>query len=140
MRVCAGALLIRDDEILLAKRSDDRTFYPSVWDVIGGHCEGDETPADALVRELKEEIGVKALAFEEVAVLAEPRPAEHGLARYHMFIVTAWDGEPRLLNSEHSELRWLELGHALTLPLAHPSYGDLLHAAFGRRSSSNRDI
>ena len=60
---------MRGDEILLAKRSEGRTFYPGVWDVIGGHCEGSEAPADALVRELQEEIGVQALAFEEIAVL-----------------------------------------------------------------------
>lgn len=111
MRICAGGLLIRGDQLLLAKRSEDRTFYPGVWDVIGGHCEGGERPADTLTRELEEEIGVKALAFEEVAVLAEPQPAEHGEARYHVFIVTAWSGEPRIRNPEHSQLRWLDLAH-----------------------------
>jgi len=25
--------------MLLVKRSDDRAFYPGVWDVVGGHCE-----------------------------------------------------------------------------------------------------
>jgi 8-oxo-dGTP diphosphatase len=126
--------------MLLAKRSEDRTFYPGVWDIIGGHCEGNETPADALLRELEEEIGVKALVCEEIAVLGEPQPAEHGEARYHVFIVTAWSGEPRLRNAEHSELRWLFLDQALALPLAHPSYGGLFHTALERRSVRNRDI
>jgi len=30
---------MRGDRILLARRSETRTFYPGVWDVIGGHCE-----------------------------------------------------------------------------------------------------
>src|SRR5437868_2489944 len=47
MRICAGGLLVRDRQILFARRSADRSFYPGVWDVIGGHCERDETPADA---------------------------------------------------------------------------------------------
>ena len=120
MRICARGLLVRGDETLLARRSDERTFYPGVWDVVGGHCEGDETPVDTLIRELEEEVGVKACVFEEIAVLEEPRPVEHGEAQYHVFIVTAWaGGEPRLLNAEHSELRWLSLDHALALPLAH---------------------
>lgn len=132
MRVCAGGLLVRESEILLARRSEDRKFYPGVWDVIGGHCERDETPGDALVRELEEEVGVRPRAFEEVAVLAEPQPTEHGEARYHVFVVTAWSGgEPRLLGSEHSELRWVSLDDALALPLAHPRYGDLFRAALG---------
>jgi 8-oxo-dGTP diphosphatase len=110
MRICAGGLLVRAGEMLLAKRSAERSFYPGVWDVVGGHCEGDEAPGDALVREVQEEIGVTPRTFEEVAVLSEPHPAEYGEARYHIFLVRAWGGgEPRLQGSEHSELRWVRL-------------------------------
>jgi len=132
MRICAGGLLIRGDRMLLARRSADRAFYPGVWDVIGGHCEADESPDQTLMRELEEEIGVTARAFRAIAVLPEPDPAENGEARYHIFIVTAWDGgEPRLRGAEHSELRWLRLEDALTLPLAHPGYGELFGTALG---------
>ncbi len=44
MRICAGGVLVRGGEVLLARRSDDRAFYPGVWDVIGGHCEPGEAP------------------------------------------------------------------------------------------------
>ena len=136
MRTCAGGLLVRRNEILLAKRSADRAFYPGVWDVVGGHCEENETPADALIRELEEEIGVRAAAFAKIATLEEPQPAEHGEAHYHIFSVTSWTGEPRLLNTEHSELRWLSLDQALILPLAHPRYGQLFRAVLGRSQSA----
>lgn len=132
--------MVRGHEILLAKRSENRTFYPGVWDVLGGHCEGSEAPAETLVRELEEEIGVQVLAFEEIAVLGEPQPASHGEAQYHMFLVTAWDGDLRLLDSEHSELRWLTLDHALALPLAHPGYRILFRAALERVNGGDRDI
>ena len=126
MRTCAGALLVRGRNILLAKRADDRPFYPGVWDIIGGHCEPNETPADTLTRELLEGIGITPRIFEEIGVLPEPRPAEHGDARYHVFVVRAWDGgEPRLLGAEHSELRWMSVADALALPLAHPAYREL---------------
>ena len=129
MRICAGGLLVRRDKILLARRSENRKFYPGVWDIIGGHCERDETPVDTLIRELREEIGVEARAFEELAVLDEPRLAEHGEARYHVFMVTAWDDiEPQLLGAEHSQLRWLTLDRALALPLA-----TLSTASYSRR-------
>jgi 8-oxo-dGTP diphosphatase len=130
MRICAGALLVRGREVLLAKRSSERSFYPGVWDVVGGHCEDGESPRDTLVREVEEELGVTPCAFEEMAVLPEPNPREHGEGRYHIFRVTAWGGgEPRLLGSEHSELRWVSVECALALPLAHPGYGHLLSAA-----------
>jgi 8-oxo-dGTP diphosphatase len=141
MRICAGGLLVRGDKVLLAKRSSERSFYPGVWDVVGGHCEGGEAPGDALVREVQEEIGVKPRTFKEIAILAEPNAAEHGEARYHIFLVTAWDGgEPRLRGSEHSELRWLSLECALPLPLAHPGYGKLFSATLGHGDGDMRDI
>jgi 8-oxo-dGTP diphosphatase len=134
MRICAGGLLVRGDRILLARRSDDRAFYPGVWDVLGGHCEGSETPAEALVRELEEEVGLRAIAYEPLAVLGEPDPARHGEAEYHIFLVTAWDGgEPALRGTEHSELSWLGVAEALARPLAHPGYADLFRAALATR-------
>jgi 8-oxo-dGTP diphosphatase len=108
-----------------------------VWDILGGHCESAETPADTLGREIQEELGVTASAYEEVAVLDEPRPAEHGEARYHVFVVTAWTGgEPRLTGAEHSELRWVSLDEALALPLAHPDYGALFRSVLGESVSA----
>ena len=93
------------------------------------HCEPGEALGDTLRRELDEELGVRATAFEEIAVLGEPDPARHGPAEYHVFAVTAWDGEPAIRNGEHSELRWLGLECALELPLAHPEAGRLLRRA-----------
>jgi 8-oxo-dGTP diphosphatase len=122
VRICAGGVLVRANEIFLVKRSDDRAFYPGVWDVVGGHCEAGESPADTLRRELYEELGIRPLIFGEVDVLGERQPGKYGEARYHMFAVTAWTGAPRLANREHSELRWVKLDEALSLPLAHPDY------------------
>ena len=77
--------------------------------------------------------------FEEIAVLAEPHPAEHGEARYHIFLVTSWvGGEPRLTDTEHSELRWVSPEQALALPLAHPEYGELFSAAVGHGDERTR--
>jgi 8-oxo-dGTP diphosphatase len=119
--------------MLLAKRAADRAFYPGVWDVVGGHCEDGEAPGDTLVREVREEIGVTPSTFEEIAVLPEPQASEHGDARYHIFMVTAWGGgEPRLRGLEHSDLRWVSLDDALALPLAHSGYGELFRLALRR--------
>jgi 8-oxo-dGTP diphosphatase len=145
VRVCSGGVLLRPTEILLARRSPQRVFYPEVWDVIGGHCEGGETPEATLVREIQEEIGVHAREFEHIAVLDEPDVAMNGEARYHVFIVTAWDGEPQLRGDEHTELAWISADRVHTLPLAHPAYAALFAAVVSRephdahRSGGRRD-
>jgi ADP-ribose pyrophosphatase YjhB (NUDIX family) len=140
MRVCAGGVLVRGRDVLLARRSDDRALYPGVWDVVGGHCEPGESPRDALVREVEEEIGVVPRAFREVAVLGEPDPATHGEAAYHVFAVTAWDGgEPRRLGTEHAKLCWLTLERAAALPLAHPDYPRVLRQVLAVAAGADAD-
>jgi mutator protein MutT len=56
-QVVAG-LLVRQGRVLLCHRSPDRAWYPDVWDFPGGHVEAGETAPDALVREVREEVGV----------------------------------------------------------------------------------
>ena len=54
----ALAVLERDECWLLQLRDDDaRIVYPGQWGLFGGHLEPGEQPADAVTRELNEEIG-----------------------------------------------------------------------------------
>jgi 8-oxo-dGTP diphosphatase len=56
-----AAIILENDkgEFLLALR-DDKSWipFPNHWDLIGGHVEEGETPEEALVREVKEELGI----------------------------------------------------------------------------------
>lgn len=113
--------------MLLGRRSDHETFYPSAWDVIGGHVEGSESLSEALVREFVEEIDVKPLEFVELASLSEPRPTVNGEAEYHIYAITRWEGVPTLRGTEHSEVRWFDVPDAVQLELAHPGYVSLFN-------------
>lgn len=116
-KVCALGILFRNGEILLGKRAKDRTSYPNVWDVIGGHCENAETPEQTLIRELQEEIGVTPIQFEQITTLLDPNNDE----TYHVFVVTEWEGEPdRLQPEEHSRIQWFAINEALKLEVALP--------------------
>jgi 8-oxo-dGTP diphosphatase len=63
-----AAIILENDrgELLLALR-DNKSWipFPNHWDLIGGHVEEGETPEEALVREVKEEldIDIKDYAF-----------------------------------------------------------------------------
>lgn len=50
-------LLNKDKEILLQKKTKDYK-YPGCWSLFGGSIEANETPEQAIIRELKEEIGI----------------------------------------------------------------------------------
>src|SRR5437868_14436701 len=123
-----NGLLLRNGTVLLAKRSAGRRAYPNRWSFPGGHVEAGESLHDALIRELREEIGVTPLSFEQIGAIEEPNAQANGDATYHMFAVTAWSGgEPRALGREHSELSWFDLKAAGELrDLAMPDYLPIL--------------
>jgi 8-oxo-dGTP diphosphatase len=57
-----AAIILENDkgEFLLALR-DNKSWipFPNHWDLIGGHIEDGETPEEALVREVKEELDIE---------------------------------------------------------------------------------
>ena len=61
-----AAIILENDkgEFLLALR-DNKSWipFPSHWDLIGGHVEAGETPEEALVREVKEELDIKLTEY-----------------------------------------------------------------------------
>ena len=121
-------LLVRDGSALLVHRSPDRAVYPGVWDFPGGHVEPGESGAEALVRELAEELEVT------IATPAGDGDLVLSADGWHLtvWVVRAWTGEPRNAQpDEHDDLRWFDLASALSLDFADPEYRDLLRAALG---------
>ena len=128
----AAGLLCCQGRLLLGKRSARRTAYPGVWDLPGGHVEAGETAEQALVRELREELGVTSIVWREWAVLRAPSMGDETASRLcvHVFLVTRWDGEPRnLLPDEHDAVAWFTVDEAATLTLAHADYPTLFREA-----------
>jgi 8-oxo-dGTP diphosphatase len=114
-RVVAG-LLRRRGRALLVHRSPRRTWYPDAWDLPGGHVQGEETPTQALRRELSEELGILA----EVA--GEPFAHLQGTDfRMEIWALDRWQGEPTNRDGqEHDALAWLSHAELTDLRLADP--------------------
>jgi 8-oxo-dGTP diphosphatase len=58
-------LFDRAGQLLIYLRDDNPAIpFPNHWDLFGGHLEKGETPEQALLREVKEEIGIELKAWQ----------------------------------------------------------------------------
>ena len=123
VNICAGGILCKENKIVLGKRSAHRSFYPHVWDIIGGHAASNETPEQVLARELKEELDVIATEWKLLTVLPDQEPGLNEQYIYYVYVVTDWIGTPRnILIDEHDALGWFEIYEVLQLDLALSGY------------------
>ncbi|MFK4071683.1 (deoxy)nucleoside triphosphate pyrophosphohydrolase [Streptomyces sp. NPDC029674] len=100
-RIVVGAALYDDGRLLAARRSAPPELAGG-WELPGGKVEPGERCEDALVRELREELGVEA---EPTGRVPGQWPLPKG------YVLRVWtarlvSGEPRPLQ-DHAELRWL---------------------------------
>jgi 8-oxo-dGTP diphosphatase len=77
-RICAAAMLVHESKILLGKRAAGQLLYPDAWDLPGGHLEAGESPDEALIRELKEELGIVPTRFAQLDIFDELNPEKYG--------------------------------------------------------------
>ena len=110
------ALIVRDGKVLLGKRTSIVRFA-NMWDAFGGHREEGETPAHTLVRELYEELGIRVTAARFLHEYTDRDPTSKETYHHHLYLVTGWQGEPRIANEEHSEIRWCTAEEAAKLKL-----------------------
>lgn len=99
-------------EFLLGQRAPG-TFYPGYWEFPGGKVEPGETPHDALVRELQEELGIEVSRADPW--LRREHVYEHAHVRLNFFRVRQWGGE--LKDHVHSALAWQRAGDLTVAPM-----------------------
>lgn len=117
IHVTATGLLVRDGRVLLGKRTSTVRFA-GMWDAFGGHLVPCEEPSTALVRELGEELGIHPMRPRFLGIYEDLDPTSRELFRHYLFLVLEWEGEPRIANEEHSEIRWFTRSEAAALNLA----------------------
>lgn len=91
--VAAAALIDPDGRVLLAQRPEGKSLA-GLWEFPGGKVEPGETPEGALVRELREELGIGTWQ----SCLAPLTFASHSYPEFHLlmplFACRRWEGTP----------------------------------------------
>lgn len=104
--IAAAALLRDDGRVLVQKRPMDKPL-PGLWEFPGGKIESGETAAEALCRELDEELGLLVKPKDvEAYTFAWERLADRDLLLL-LYVVRHWVGEPQALAAD--ALKWCRL-------------------------------
>ncbi|GAB6195794.1 Nudix family hydrolase [Lysobacter xanthus] len=102
IHVVAGVLRDVRGRVLLARRTEGRDLA-GLWEFPGGKCEPGETPDEALVRELREELGIEARIGAPLIRVPQQYPDK--LLALDVRHVDGWTGTPR--GREGQALAWV---------------------------------
>ena len=100
--VAAGILCDAAGRILITERLCDGPFN-GLWEFPGGKIGDEESPVEALQRELAEELGIQVTASQPYLNLHHEYPDR--TVDLEFFLVTEWNGEPAGL--EGQGVRWV---------------------------------
>jgi 8-oxo-dGTP diphosphatase len=103
--VAAVALVDVDGRVLIARRPEGKPMA-GLWEFPGGKVEAGERPETALLRELKEELGIDV----SEACLAPLTFASHVYSDFHLlmplYVCRRWEGT--VTAREGQELAWVK--------------------------------
>jgi len=112
--VSAVALIDVDGRVLLAQRPQGKSMA-GLWEFPGGKIEQGETPEEALIRELHEELGIDTWA----SCLAPLTFASHSYDDFHLmmplFACRKWQGVPHA--REGQVLKWVKPNQMRDYPM-----------------------
>lgn len=102
--VAAAALVDRDNRVLIAQRPEGKPMA-GLWEFPGGKVHAGETPEQALVRELEEELSIEVCE----TCLAPFTFASHAYDEFHLlmplYLCRNWDGD--IAAREGQALKWV---------------------------------
>jgi 8-oxo-dGTP diphosphatase len=112
--VAAVVLVDADGRVLLAQRPEGKSMA-GLWEFPGGKLDSGETPEAALIRELREELGIDVAA----SCLAPFTFASHAYPDFHLlmplYLCRKWSGIP--LAREGQRLTWVRPARLADYPM-----------------------
>lgn len=112
--VVACALIDADNRVLIAQRPKGKQLA-GLWEFPGGKFEPGERPEEALIRELREELGI----VTQESCLAPLTFASHAYESFHLlmplYIWRRWQGD--VVSKEGQALKWVRANRLRDYPM-----------------------
>ena len=114
--VSAVALIDANNRILMAQRPAGKAMA-GLWEFPGGKVEANELPEAALIRELKEELGIEVLQedLQQSFFVSHTYEQENFHLLMLLYICHKWQNTPQA--NEGQNLAWYELQEIPNLPM-----------------------
>ncbi len=124
-RFFAGGFLYnqKSQSVLLHKRDGNTTVNPHKWGFFGGLSEGEETPIETFMREMKEELDID-LVPDEIMPLCDYLNEERNVWRYVFLVKSDWDKSTMRLG-EGADFDWIPLSRVFGFDLTDKTADDL---------------
>lgn len=109
-KLIAKAALFNDKgELLLLRRSKTDKTRPGEMDFVGGSIDPGESPTEAVLREIAEEVGLN-ITEKDVALVYSATDFYEEVNRVRFLYVGTISGDPTItLSDEHDKYEWLPL-------------------------------
>lgn len=112
--VAAAALVDPDNRVLISERPQGKSLA-GLWEFPGGKIAPGETPEEALVRELKEELDIDVC----LTCLAPFTFASHTYEAFHLmmplYLCRNWDGD--IAPQEGQRVKWVRASRLVDYPM-----------------------
>lgn len=126
LHVAAAALIDTDNRILVTQRPAGK-WMEGYWEFPGGKIEKGELPEFALMRELREELGIETRpsCFTPVSFVSHIYEENNTHVFMPLYACRIWDGVPK--GQENQDLKWVKLMELYQINLI-PADGPLIPA------------
>jgi 8-oxo-dGTP diphosphatase len=104
LKQVVAAVMVRENRVLICQRTEEQPFALQ-WEFPGGKVEPGEDFPSALVRELREELGINAAVEREIARVRH-QYSQGPRVELHFFLVNEFIG--KIENRIFREIRWEE--------------------------------
>ena len=104
----------KEKKVLLQLRGDDAPINPGYWSSFGGGLEGDETPEEAMRRELVEEIEYRPISPRLFSV---DDYVTEGVSLTEYAFIEEFDESQKLILHEGAAYKWFTIPESLNLKI-----------------------